>query len=140
MTRNDKEIILVNQGFYNAFESQDIDMMDKVWHHDEKVKCIHPGWDLISGWEKIRESWANIFLNSEAIKFSLTDIHVSSSSNMGWVTCIENFTSLSSGNPVFAQIQATNIFEKIEGKWLMVNHHASPILSSTGMDQSDTVH
>ena len=50
------EVIKVNSEFYHAFESLSIEMMDKLWKCDENVVCIHPGWDLFTGWLAIRES------------------------------------------------------------------------------------
>jgi hypothetical protein len=50
------QVIKTNAEFYHAFESLSIDMMDKLWKHDENVVCIHPGWDLFTGWLAIRES------------------------------------------------------------------------------------
>ena len=50
-----------NERFYRAFEALDIDLMDAVWLHTERAKCVHPGWELLSGWEAVRKSWAAIF-------------------------------------------------------------------------------
>ena len=46
-----------NERFYRAFEALDIDLMDAVWLHTERAKCVHPGWELLSGWEAVRKSW-----------------------------------------------------------------------------------
>jgi hypothetical protein len=67
------EVIKVNSEFYHAFESLSIEMMDKLWKHDENVVCIHPGWDLFTGWLAIRESWITIFSNTETIMFTITN-------------------------------------------------------------------
>ena len=50
--------------------------MDKLWKHNENVVCIHPGWDLFTGWLAIRESWIRIFENTEMIRFTITNIKV----------------------------------------------------------------
>jgi hypothetical protein len=46
-----------NQHFFAAFESLDIAKMVAVWADDESVECVQPGWDLLLGWEEIRERW-----------------------------------------------------------------------------------
>jgi hypothetical protein len=62
-----------NTEFYCAFENLSIEMMDNLWKHDENIVCIHPGWDLFTGWLAIRESWITIFANMEMIKFTFTN-------------------------------------------------------------------
>jgi hypothetical protein len=70
------EVSKVNAEFYHAFESLSIETMDKLWKHDENVICIHPGWDLFTGWLAIRESWITIFSNTEMIRFTITNTKV----------------------------------------------------------------
>ena len=71
-----EEVNKVNAEFYHAFESLSIEMMDKLWKHDEDVVCIHLGWDLFTGWLAIRESWITIFSNTEMIRFIITNTKV----------------------------------------------------------------
>jgi hypothetical protein len=70
---NLEEVTKVNAEFYHAFESLSIEIMDKLWMHDENVVCIHPGWDLFTGWLAARESWITIFSNTEVIRFVITN-------------------------------------------------------------------
>ena len=78
--REDDEIVekvnKMNTEFYRAFENLSIDMMDNLWKHDENIVCIHPGWDLFTGWLAIRESWITIFANTEMIKFTITNTKI----------------------------------------------------------------
>ena len=53
MQEDDENVGKVNKAnaeFYNAFENLSIEIMDKMWKHDENIVCIHPGWDLFTGW------------------------------------------------------------------------------------------
>ena len=54
----------INNRFYEALNSFDIDIMEDVWLNDSTVKCIHPGWPLIKGWDAVKDSWKNIFESS----------------------------------------------------------------------------
>ena len=67
---------MTNAKFYHAFKRPSIDMMERLWKHDENVICIHPGLDLFTGWLAIRESWVTIFRNTEIIKFFITNTKV----------------------------------------------------------------
>ncbi|MFL6367774.1 MAG: YybH family protein [Nitrososphaeraceae archaeon] len=96
----------------------------------ENIVCIHPGWDLFTGWLAIRESWITIFSNTEMIRFSITNTRVRIFDNkIAVVVCLENIeTTLANGHAIKIGIIATNIFERNElNKWLLIHHHGSPI-------------
>jgi ketosteroid isomerase-like protein len=118
-------ILRANERFYDAFEQLDIEAMAAVWLHSEHARCIHPGWRTLRGWSAIKESWVAIFSNTEEIKFTITDISVSLSDRMAWVSCVENIIDAGSAIPVVSAIEATNIFEWVGSEWRMVQHHAS---------------
>lgn len=118
-----------NARFYRAFESLDLAEMEAVWAKGEHVKCIHPGWTLLAGWEAVRASWEAIFKNTAEIRFSLTDVSVHVDGNLAWVTCTENILSQARGNISVTSVLATNLFERSGGRWLMIHHHASHIFS-----------
>ena len=125
------EVIKVNSEFYHAFESLSIEMMDKLWKHDENVVCIHPGWDLFTGWLAIRESWITIFSNTETIMFTITNTKIRIVDNkIAVVVCLENIeTTSANGRVIKIGVIATNIFERNEqlNQWLLIHHHGSPI-------------
>ena len=133
MQENDeilKEVNKANVEFYRAFESLSIEMMDKLWKYDENIVCIHPGWDLFTGWLAIRESWITIFSNTEMIRFSITNTKVRIFDNkIAVVVCLENIqTTSANGQAIKIGIIATNIFERNQlNKWLLIHHHGSPI-------------
>lgn len=116
-----------NQAFYIAFESLDIEQMASVWAHDEDVQCVHPGWDLLIGWDEIRERWARIFANARRVKIALSSVSVRVEGAVGWVACTEHVTTAFADGFDEAVVQATNIFVLREGRWLLVVHHASPL-------------
>jgi ketosteroid isomerase-like protein len=127
------EVIKVNSEFYHAFESLSIEMMDKLWKHDENVVCIHPGWDLFTGWLAIRESWITIFSNTEMITFTITNTKTRIVDNkIAVVVCLENIeTTSANGRVIKIGVIATNIFERNEqlNQWLLIHHHGSPVTS-----------
>ena len=127
------EVIKVNSEFYHAFESLSIEMMDKLWKHDENVVCIHPGWDLFTGWLAIRESWITIFSNTEMITFTITNTKTRIVDNkIAVVVCLENIeTTSANGRVIKIGVIATNIFERNEqlNQLLLIHHHGSPVTS-----------
>ena len=47
-----------NDRFYRAFESLDMKQMEAMWVQTDRAKCVHPGWELLEGWDAVRQSWA----------------------------------------------------------------------------------
>ena len=134
MKRNDEIVEKVNNmntEFYRAFENLSIDMMDNLWKHDENFICIHPGWDLFTGWLAIRESWITIFANTEMIKFTITNTKIRTFDNkVAVVVCLENIETTSADRRLIKiGVIATNIFERNEqlNQWLLIHHHGSPV-------------
>jgi ketosteroid isomerase-like protein len=119
-----------NERFYRAFESLDMALMTAVWVQTERAKCVHPGWDLLEGWEAVRQSWAAIFANTDYMQFVLTDVAVHFYGHVAWVTCIENLVDAVDGTRS-SRILATNIYEQSGDTWRIVHHHASPVMRPT---------
>ena len=123
------EVEEANARFYRAFEALDLAEMDLVWAHGEHVRCIHPGWAMLEGWEAVRQSWEAIFKDSREMRFSLSDVRARVLGDLGWVTCAENILSQVRGNIAVTTLIATNLFERRGPGWRMVLHHASHILT-----------
>jgi ketosteroid isomerase-like protein len=124
---DEDEVLAINQAFYRALESLDLGQMGAVWWHEDWVNCLHPGWDLISGWEDISESWASIFRSTAQlrVKISRTIVHVVG--DAAWVSCIENVTSTYENGFETAMVETTNIFARRQGVWRMAHHHTTPL-------------
>jgi ketosteroid isomerase-like protein len=123
------EVEAANAGFYHAFESLDLAEMDRVWAHGEHVRCIHPGWCVLEGWEAVRQSWEAIFRGSQEMRFSIGRVAVRAAGDVAWVTCAESILSEAGGQISVTTLLATNVFERHAGEWLMVHHHASHVMS-----------
>jgi ketosteroid isomerase-like protein len=128
-----------NTRFYRALESGDLDRMEEVWAHEDWVRCVHPGWDLLTGWQRVRESWLMIFEGGQKMRASPSDVWVHSTGELGVVTCTENITVFNEASFDSAQATATNLFIRRQGRWLMVHHHASPIPTIVPDSSSDTI-
>lgn len=124
-------VLEANAAFYRAFETLDVQEMEKVWLRASHIKCVHPGWPLLCGWGPIMTSWERIFANTFSMHFTPTNVRVEISGSLAWVVLIEELESQGYDGPSRAQILATNLFEKRDGQWFIVHHHASPILAAS---------
>jgi ketosteroid isomerase-like protein len=122
-----EQVRRVNDRFYRAFESLDIEQMAALWVHARRARCVHPGWEMLEGWAAIEQSWVAIFANTDFMRFVITDMAVHLYANVAWVTCVENLSDASDSMQM-SRILATNIYERQDGGWRIVHHHASPVL------------
>ena len=126
------EVFRVNRRFYRAVSDQSLRAMGKVWLQEPWVQCVHPSWELLTGWERIRKSWATIFRNTEHMKIRETEVSIRVNGDFAWVSCLENIESYRNANFSRSQAQGTNLFFRVKGKWHLVHHHASPITVRVG--------
>jgi ketosteroid isomerase-like protein len=116
-----------NRRFYAAFEAMDLAALDEIWAHEEWIECVHPGWELLLGWDEVRESYARIFSNTRRMKIALGAVWIRVEGEVGWVACTEQVTSAFAEGFDDALVQATNIFVRRDGDWKLVAHHGSPL-------------
>lgn len=115
-----------NERFYKALESLDLETMDGLWLHEGWVRCVHPGWEMLSGWPAIRRSWERIFANTNWIRVTPTSVELAAIGEIGIVTCSENISASREGDVGLAVAQATNLYKLGPDGWRMFHHHASP--------------
>ncbi len=135
----EQEVLSANRAFYQALESLDLAKMGAVWLHEDWVECLHPGWDLIIGWEEIAESWASIFRSTRRMRVTVSRPLVRVLGDSAWVSCVENVTTTYEEGFSTAVIETTNIFVRREGQWLMVHHHTTPLPDRLPSGTSRTV-
>ncbi|MEP7273611.1 MAG: nuclear transport factor 2 family protein [Acidobacteriota bacterium] len=134
-------VAAANERFYSALESGDLVAMEDVWLHADWVKCVHPGWELIIGWEGVNDSWRRIFENSGGMRVSAREVRIKVTGDFSWVSCTENLAIFldNSSAPITATTAATNLFYRVNSAWLMVHHHASPTPASEMIASSGTI-
>jgi ketosteroid isomerase-like protein len=128
--KNEESIIAANEIFYKAFNARDLDAMKNIWSSHEKVTCVHPGWVPLNGHESIIDSWEGIFKNSGNMDIQITDISVTASESLAWVSCVEKLYTIDTHGVLASKIFSTNLFQLNGGTWKMIMHHASPLPSS----------
>ncbi|HLE24056.1 MAG TPA: nuclear transport factor 2 family protein [Thermodesulfobacteriota bacterium] len=122
-----EEVLKVNEMFYKALGTRNLELMDQVWVKDSRAGCVHPGWIILSGWQAIRQSWENVFDPNDQVDIRLSNITVEIKRDVAWVTCIQQLIYINRDPIGINMSQSTNIFERHDSGWLMILHHASPI-------------
>jgi len=120
------ELRAANERFYRALEELDLAEMDRLWLHEPWVRCVHPGWDVLVGWERVRESLEQIFAGTGWMRVTPTECDIHVFGDVGMVACAENITASRDSDVGVAVAQATNLFRRTPEGWRMIHHHASP--------------
>ena len=115
-----------NAAYYDAFECKDLATMADLWEASERTVCTHPGWPTILGTDKILRSYAGIFDGPQTLQFILTNELVVADDGLAYVSVDENLVDESGST---SSTSSLNIFGWNDDRWLMVVHHASPILT-----------
>ena len=122
-----KEIKKINERFYEAICNANLSLMEELWAKTDEAKCVHPGWPIIFGWEKIRESWQTIFRTGGLADIEISNVYIDINGSSAWLNCTERLSYVIDDQVIITMAQTTNIFELNEEKWHMVLHHASPM-------------
>jgi len=138
-TNAEIEVKAANQEFYKTLDTASLEAMDQIWLHEDWVRCVHPGWDVLTGWKEVRESWDRIFQGEQKMKVSTDDVSICPIGDVALVTCIENIMVFQGADFDSMQAVATNIFINRDGRWLMAHHHASAIPVIMPDSATDTI-
>lgn len=133
------DVLRANDEFYRAMESMDLEKMQAVWLHEDWVRCLHPGWDLVLGWEAVEVSWSTVFQSTVQMRVAISRPLVHVFRDTAWISCIEHVTSTIEDDFMTALVEATNIFVRQEAQWRMVHHHTTPLPGRTSAKKSTTV-
>ena len=136
MDRNPDQqaVVAANREFYRAFESLDLESMEKVWLKDRQIVCIHPGWRKLSGWGPVMQSWERIFEGVFEMSFEIGDVDVIMTGDLAVVVVEENLTQRGYDGAMKTQVLTTNVFERVGNEWFMVMHHGSPVMEPRGSE------
>jgi ketosteroid isomerase-like protein len=118
-----------SQAFYATLSVlDDGTAMAKVWAHKPYVTYVGPqGKSIIVGWDAQKKYWEDFNKRFSQRSVSLVDAHVRADGNLAWEIGLETGQALlKDGTTRKVDWFATNVYEKIDGRWLMVSHHVQP--------------
>ena len=99
--------------------------MMAVWADDDDIYCVHPNGARLSGVERVRESWRQIFDSGQNLRFQLREQqHVQGM--MLSVHSVYEYITVAGEPRTRSPVIATNVYLRTERGWRMVAHHASP--------------
>lgn len=128
--KSDIEAVTVaNLAFETALSTRDINAMERVWAGQPYVIAVHPASKaLIVGWDAVRKSWEATFDRFAEISVSMKEPQIHVVQNVAWVVGMESVQGKAkNGDAVSFMAFTTNMYEKWDGRWLMVLHTTSRV-------------
>lgn len=129
-------VLQVNAAFYRAFSEKNLGAMEALWLHDGTSTCIHPSHKPLVGSKAVLHSWKRMFRSSDG-SFQRNwmephDIRLTvKGASTAIVTCDEHVYARrfvrgqKRQTELINKLTATNIFRKVNGRWMLTYHHAS---------------
>lgn len=125
------DVLAANHAFDAAVSARNIDALDPLCSHDDGVMLIPPAGKVpLFGWLAVRKSWAEgTFARYSELSVTMADPSIRVNGNTAVVVGIETVRGKRTSNGEMNEFSAltTNVFEKRDGRWLMVHHHASRV-------------
>lgn len=102
--------------------------MEKVWAHTPYVTYVSPSSkSIIVGWDAQKKYWVDGNKRYSQRNVSLSDQHIHVNGNLAWEMGQESGTTkFKDGKEGKPDYIVTNVYEKLDGRWLMVSHHVQP--------------
>ncbi len=108
-----------------AVEKGDLAALDKIWSNDASVLVFENG-GVNEGWENYRNKHLAPELKSfRDLKYSVSDIAVKTNKKLAWATYKYTLAADFNKRKIETGGVGTMIFEKKDGKWLIVHSHTS---------------
>ena len=118
-----------SKAFYEAVVVvDDGTAMEKVWAQTPYVTYVGPrSTAIIVGWEAQKKYWIEFNKPFSQRTVALIDAHVRVIGNLAWEIGTESgLAQMKDGSTRKVDWIVTNVYEKIDGRWLTVSHHVQP--------------
>jgi ketosteroid isomerase-like protein len=140
-TKDEQEIRALESRFAAAFNAKDLDAIMKVYVPGNDLFVFDLGVPRQHvGWEDYKKDWQDyLALFKGPIKFTISDLSVMSDGKIGYGHSIQQVSGTGTdGTPMNMVARVTDVYRKIDGKWLIVQEHVSvPIDFSAGKPMPD---
>ena len=125
-----EKVKAASQAFYAALDARDPSAMAKVYAHTPYVVHISPtAKEIALGWEAVNKSWENVHDGTTQINVSFSETgQPQVVGDLAWEVGAEKGpVTLKDGKVIDIDAFATNVYQNIDGDWLMVSHQAGQL-------------
>jgi uncharacterized protein (TIGR02246 family) len=140
-TRDEQEIRALEDRFAAAANAKDLDAIMKVYVPGNDLFVFDVGAPRQHvGWDDYKKDWHDFLsMLPGPIKFTVSDLSVMSDGKIAYGHNIQHLLgAMADGSSMEMTVRVTDVYRKIDGKWLIVQEHVSvPIDFSAGKPVPD---
>jgi ketosteroid isomerase-like protein len=118
-----------SRAFYSTLSVlDDGTAMEKVWARTPYVTYVGPqSRSIIVGWDAQKRYWEDFNKRFAQRAVSLVHDRIHVNGNLAWEIGVETGQAqMADGTTRKVDWIVTNVYEKLDGRWLMVSHHVQP--------------
>jgi ketosteroid isomerase-like protein len=124
-----EKVNAASKAFFAALNARDPGAMAKVYAHTPYVVHIDPSFNegIRLGWEAVNKSWENLRNETTQIDVSFSEAGAPQIvGNLAWEVGTEKGVVITAdGKHIPIKAFVTNIYQNIDGRWLLVSHQAA---------------
>ena len=111
--------------FYEAFNSRDLDALEKNWAEGSVPVMDNPIGGIRHGWRDIAEGYKRLFYGDARVTVELNDVYEISGSDCCQFIGRETGTCETRDKTLDLNIRTSRLYMRIDGRWRQVHHHGS---------------
>jgi ketosteroid isomerase-like protein len=122
----ENEVRKASEQFYaalNRMVNGDAGPLADIWSHSAAVTTMHPIGGREVGWDKVRESFAQVARLASEGQVKLGDQIVQVAGDVAYELGVERGQLKLAGQQVTIENRVTNIYRREAGGWKIVHHH-----------------
>jgi uncharacterized protein (TIGR02246 family) len=140
-SKDEQEIRALEDKFAAAFSAKDAEAVMKVYApgSDLVVFDVIPPRQYV-GWDAYKKDFESTFAGFKGpMRFDIHDLSVTAEGKLAYSHSIQHVAWINAdGTPVEMTVRVTDVYRKIDGKWLIVHEHVSvPVDTSNGKPVPD---
>jgi uncharacterized protein (TIGR02246 family) len=134
-TKDEQAIRALEDQFAAAFNAKDLDAIMRAYVPGDELFVFDVGVPRQHvGWEDYKKDWHDFLaMIPGPIKVTVSDVSVMSDGKIAYGHNIQHLTgTLADGTALEMAVRVTDVYRKIDGKWLIVQEHVSVPIDFTG--------
>ncbi len=112
-------------GFYDAFNSRNLEKMSENWAQTDEIAMDNPLGGINRGWNEISAVYERLFKRSARVYVEFYDYTIHEMGEMFYAVGRELGEFRIGNNAIKLAIRTTRIYKLISGQWRQVHHHGS---------------
>jgi ketosteroid isomerase-like protein len=134
-SRDEQDIRTLEDKFAAACDAKDVGAIMKFYMPGDELFVFDVGVPRQHvGWENYKKDWQDFLAGFKgAVHFDVSDLSATSDGKIAYGHSIQHVSGTATdGSPTDFTVRVTDVYRKIDGKWLIVQEHVSVPLDFSG--------